>query len=139
MLIEEIDFVCGSKDKELMYVVTSQMDAMGAHVLVVATTNQLDKVDKQTRRGGRLDIDIRLDVPSATDRFQVLKHHLAMSSHTISEFDLQMIARASSGFVCSDLAQIVRNCHLKALQAGHNSISKTLLEAQILESKPLSI
>jgi len=34
-------------------------------VLVIATTSKLSDVDKSLRRGGRLDIDVRFDMPSA--------------------------------------------------------------------------
>lgn len=37
----------------------------------------MDDLDKSLRRGGRLDIDIRFDMPSAEDRYEVLKSHLA--------------------------------------------------------------
>ena len=82
----------------------SSMDANN-EVLIIATTNQLDKLDKSLRRGGRLDLSIRLDMPSDIDRFKVFEEHLRQLPHTIcSDPDLLMIARASSGFVCSDIA-----------------------------------
>ena len=40
--------------------------------MIIATTNRLDEVDKSLRRGGRLDIDIRFDMPGAEDRFEIL-------------------------------------------------------------------
>ena len=46
----------------------NSMDANN-EVLIIATTNQLDKLDKSLRRGGRLDLSIRLDMPSDIDRF----------------------------------------------------------------------
>ena len=73
-------------------------------LLIIATTNKLEDVDKSLRRGGRLDIDIRFDMPSAEDRFLILKSHLSHLSSAIEESDLQLIARAASGFVSSDLA-----------------------------------
>jgi ATP-dependent 26S proteasome regulatory subunit len=39
------------------------------HLLIIATTNKLDDLDKSLRRGGRLDIDIRFDMPNAEDRY----------------------------------------------------------------------
>jgi ATP-dependent 26S proteasome regulatory subunit len=66
-----------------MYALLSELDRVADHVLVIATTNQLDKVDKTVRRGGRLDIDIRLDMPSDDDRYQVFLHHLNQAGHDI--------------------------------------------------------
>ena len=65
------------------------MDRMQNNVLVISTTNQLDKVDKSVRRGGRLDIDLRLDVPSDTDRYEVFLKHLSNSSHNINLEELK--------------------------------------------------
>jgi SpoVK/Ycf46/Vps4 family AAA+-type ATPase len=64
----------------------------------------MDKLDKSVRRGGRLDIDIRLDMPSDCDRFLIFKEHLRHLPNNIKDEDLLEMARASSGFVSSDLA-----------------------------------
>jgi SpoVK/Ycf46/Vps4 family AAA+-type ATPase len=64
----------------------------------------MDRLDKSVRRGGRLDIDIRLDMPSDNDRFLIFKEHLRHLPNNINDEDLLEIARASSGFVSSDLA-----------------------------------
>ena len=40
-------------------------------ILIIATTSQLDKVDKSLRRGGRLDLDLGLDQPTDNDRFLI--------------------------------------------------------------------
>jgi SpoVK/Ycf46/Vps4 family AAA+-type ATPase len=55
---------------------------------------------------------------------------------------LNIISRASSGFVSSDLAQIVRNAYLKAIKdqgTDKTILNKIYLEAAIIEAKPLSI
>jgi ATP-dependent 26S proteasome regulatory subunit len=36
---------------------------------VIATTNKFEEIDKSLRRGGRLDIDVRFDMPSSDDRY----------------------------------------------------------------------
>jgi SpoVK/Ycf46/Vps4 family AAA+-type ATPase len=41
--------------------------------------------------------------------------------------------------VSSDLAQIVRNAHLKAIKEGGISLTRLHLEGSIIEAKPLSI
>ena len=119
LVIEEIDFLANSKQsgsgKELFYTLLSELDdidELSNNLLIIATTNKLDDVDKSLRRGGRLDIDIRFEMPNAEDRFEIIKSHLSQLSETkinIKEEDLLVIARAASGFVSSDLAQIVRN------------------------------
>lgn len=81
MIIEEIDFIANPKSsKELFYTLVSELDSIGEkheQVLIIATTNKLDDLDKSLRRGGRLDIDIRFDMPNAGDRCEILKNHLS--------------------------------------------------------------
>jgi SpoVK/Ycf46/Vps4 family AAA+-type ATPase len=59
---------------------------------------------------------VRMDMPQSEDRFHIMKEHLDHVGSSVSEQDLVMISRATSGFVSSDLAQIIRNSHLLALR-----------------------
>ena len=62
--VEEIDYI--AKTKNLFYSFLAQLDRLQAErVLVLATTSKLTDVDKSLRRGGRLDLDIRFDMPTA--------------------------------------------------------------------------
>lgn len=81
LVLEEIDFIAAGKqsNKELFYTLLSELDSIDEslhNLLIIATTNRMDDVDKSLRRGGRLDIDIRFDMPSSDDRFDILKVHL---------------------------------------------------------------
>lgn len=75
MLVEEVDYI--AKNKDVFYVFLAQLDAYESeNSLVLATTNKLGDIDKALRRGGRLDIDVRMDMPSSSDRYQVFRSHL---------------------------------------------------------------
>ena len=109
-MLEEIDFLASSKSsKDLFYTLLSELDSIDDqynHLLILATTSKLDETDKSLRRGGRLDIDIRFEMPTSEDRHQILKVHLegVGIEVEIKAEELEMIARAASGFVSSDLA-----------------------------------
>lgn len=63
----------------MFYTLLSELDSINEgfnNLLIIATTNKLDDLDKSLRRGGRLDIDIRFDMPNSEDRFEILKSHL---------------------------------------------------------------
>ena len=63
----------------MFYTLLSELDSINEgfnNLLIIATTNKLDDLDKSLRRGGRLDIDIRFDMPNSDDRFEILKAHL---------------------------------------------------------------
>lgn len=66
---EELDFIAKSKDKDLFYGFLEQLDQYKEPTLIIATTNKLGELDKSVRRGGRLDLDIRLDMPSDLERY----------------------------------------------------------------------
>ena len=81
-----------------------------------------------------------MDMPTDKERLLILKSHLERNDlNGVLQSDLKEIAQAASGFVGSDLAQIVRNAHLAMIQAKQSKISRQLLEAAVLEAKPLSI
>ena len=88
VLIEDIDFICSLKNggsQDMMWTFMSELDALQIEdkVLVLATTSSLDKTDKSLRRGGRLDLDIRLDMPTDNDRYLIMKEHLSKVANNI--------------------------------------------------------
>ena len=88
VLIEDVDFICSLKNggsQDMMWTFMSELDALQIEdkVLVLATTSSLDKTDKSLRRGGRLDLDIRLDMPTDNDRYLIMKEHLSKVSNNI--------------------------------------------------------
>ena len=78
----------------MMYTFLGELDALESNekVLIIATTSQLDKLEKSMRRGGRLDLDIRLDMPNDNDRYLIFKEHLANIPNSIEDGNLKMIA-----------------------------------------------
>lgn len=69
---EELDFIAKSKDKDLFYGFLEQLDSYQGSALIIATTNKLGELDKSVRRGGRLDLDVRMDMPTENDRHLIL-------------------------------------------------------------------
>ena len=116
MWIEELDFVAKSKDKDLFYGFLELLDSYSGAGLIIATTSKLADLDKTVRRGGRLDLDLRMDMPTEQDRQSILKAHLSRGDlNGVADDALKEIAQAASGFVGSDLAQIVRNAQLSMI------------------------
>lgn len=87
-------------------------------VTLIGTTSTLSKVELAFRRGGRFDFDIRMDMPDERTRLELFKHYLSVVPNEISESELVIISRATSGFVTSDIAQLVRNATLRAVSEG---------------------
>ena len=73
--IEEVDYI--AKNKNMFYSFLAALDGFeSSQSLVIATSNKLNDVDKSLRRGGRLDLDVMFEMPSAEERFAILKAHL---------------------------------------------------------------
>lgn len=43
-----------------------------AHMVVMATTNQIERVEPSLRRPGRFDREVEIPVPTATERKEVI-------------------------------------------------------------------
>ena len=65
-----------------------------------------------------MDLDIRRDMPTELDRYHILSEWMKVYQNNVDSEQLKIIARVCSGFVSSDLAQIVRNSFLRAIDSG---------------------
>jgi ATP-dependent Zn protease len=83
-------------------------------VVIVAATNNPDRVDPALLRPGRLDRHITIPHPSIADLEGVLSHHLG-------HFDgLDAAARDCRGLSPADVAQIAREARRSARRAGRD-------------------
>ena len=65
-----------------------------------------------------MDLDIRMDMPTELDRYHIFSEWMKAYQNNVDSEQLKIIARVCSGFVSSDLAQIVRNSFLRAIDSG---------------------
>ena len=82
-MIDDLHLLCPHRDstpseseRRATATLTSLMDQLNreppqGHVVVMATTNQLEGVEPSLRRPGRFDKEIEIPVPSARDRREV--------------------------------------------------------------------
>ena len=57
-------------------------------MLVLAATNRPDALDPALRRPGRLDREIEIGIPNASDREDILRTLLRTVPHNLTEGDL---------------------------------------------------
>ncbi|CAH0367245.1 unnamed protein product [Pelagomonas calceolata] len=94
-------------------------------VYVVAATNRPELVDPAVLRPGRVDKLLYVPLPSPDDRVAILK--AATRRATLSEdVDLDIIGRdaRAEGFSGADLAAVVRDAGLAALDAGAAALTQ---------------
>ncbi|KAG0251795.1 hypothetical protein BG011_007368 [Mortierella polycephala] len=93
--------------------------ASRGRIVVIAATNRPNSVDPALRRPGRFDREIRMEVPKEVDRARIVKGLIKDMPHTLTESEINKLARMTNGFVGADLEAL---CRESALSAVHRSI-----------------
>lgn len=91
-------------------------------VLVIAATNRPDLLDPALLRSGRLERHIHLPHPDAAGRAQILRIHT--QHHPLgADVDYDALAEQTEQWVGADLARLVNEAALIAVQSGHKAIT----------------
>ncbi|KAJ1626987.1 P-loop containing nucleoside triphosphate hydrolase protein [Pavlovales sp. CCMP2436] len=87
-------------------------------VVLIGATNRLDLIDSALLRPGRLDVLIRVGLPTLPDRAEVLRVH-TVKMPLARDNDLDALAARADGLSAADLAQLCVQAALCALKRGH--------------------
>ncbi|KAG0081745.1 spermatogenesis-associated protein 5-like protein 1 [Linnemannia elongata] len=94
--------------------------ASRGRVVVIAATNRPNSIDPALRRPGRFDREIRMEVPGELNRVKIIRGLIKDMPHTLTETELNSLARMTNGFVGADLEAL---CRESALSAVHREIA----------------
>lgn len=134
LFIDEIDAITpkrevASKDMERRIVaqLLTCMDELNSgktmvQVLVIGATNRPDSLDPALRRAGRFDREICLGIPDQVARLRILKT-LCRKLKLGEDFDFQLLARLTPGYVGADLMALSR-------EAAMCAVNRILLQVQ---------
>jgi cell division protease FtsH len=92
-------------------------------LVVLGATNRPEVLDKALLRPGRFDRRIIVDKPDLKGRVDVLKVH-AKNVLMHDSVDLDAIARATSGAVGSDLANMINEAAILAVKKGRSVVTQ---------------
>ena len=115
----------GDEDAMSNRVVTtllSIMDGVSAEnldlhrVVVVATTNRPEAIDRALRRPGRFDKEIEVGVPTPASRREIFAIKLRAVSHELTDADVDELSKGCHGFVGADCAALVNQAAYQALR-----------------------
>lgn len=149
IFIDEIDAIGRSRDskygggneerEQTLNQLLSEMDGFDTSkgILVLGATNRPEILDKALLRPGRFDRRIIVDKPDLKGRVEILKVH-AKEVHLDESVDLDAIALATSGAVGADLANMINEAAINAVQHGREYVTqKDLFDAveQVLVGK----
>lgn len=77
------------------------------HIIIIAATNEPQKIDKAFLRPGRFDKKFYVGLPNAEERLKILKINLKDKACQISEDEIIDIAAALDGYSGADIAHII--------------------------------
>ena len=111
-----------------------EMDGMGStsNVILMASTNRADVLDKALLRPGRFDRHITIDLPTLIERKEILEKHLEtiVLEHDKTRYS-ERLATLTPGFSGADLANLVNEAALHAARDLQEKVLDKNLEYAI--------
>uniref|UniRef100_J3LZA3 AAA+ ATPase domain-containing protein n=2 Tax=Oryza brachyantha TaxID=4533 RepID=J3LZA3_ORYBR len=132
IFIDELDEICpprGTRREQGSRIVGQLLTLMDGnkksskmlpHVVVVASATRVDAIEPALRRPGRFDSEIEVTVPTAEERFEILKLY-TKNLHLGECVDLQYVAASCNGYVGADLQALCREAARHAYGRLSNS------------------
>ena len=112
LLIDEIDGIAQRRDTDFyhrslvnMLLVEMEASAREEGVLLVAATNQIDRIDAAMLRPGRFDKLVPVGVPDTQARLAIWKIQLAKYP-TSERVDVNLLVELSEGLTGADIAEV---------------------------------
>ena len=96
-------------------------------IVVMASTNRPDVLDRALTRPGRFDREIAVNLPDARGREAVLRVH-ARRLQLDSELDLGWVARGTPGFSGADLANLLNEAAIAATRDNSSAVGRPHIE-----------
>ncbi len=101
------DSTDGGTTARLFGTILTWLQEKKAPVFVVATANDIERLPPEVLRKGRFDEIFFVDLPSPSERKDILKIHLTQRGRRPERFDLEMIAAATEGFSGAEIEQTI--------------------------------
>jgi SpoVK/Ycf46/Vps4 family AAA+-type ATPase len=106
-------------------------------VFVAATANRIHLLPAEIIRKGRFDQVFFLDLPNENERKQIFNVHVRKVGGDPSLFDVVFLAKATKGFVGSEIEALVQAAAIEAYNQGRK-LSEDDLSKMITDTVPLS-
>ncbi len=106
-------------------------------VFVVATANSIKDLPPELMRKGRFDEIFFIDLPSETDRREILRIHLRKRNRDPGKFGIEEIAAAAEGFNGAELEEGIISAMYAGFAQGRELTTEDVLRV-VGETVPLS-
>jgi cell division protease FtsH len=106
-----------------------EMDGLAANsgVVWMAATNRDDMLDSAVKRPGRFDRVVEVGLPSTSDRLDILRVHGGRRP-LAADVDLERLAAVTVGYSGADLANLLNEAAIIAVQERATTISNRQIE-----------
>jgi len=111
-----------------------EMDGMGSRegVLMLASTNRADVLDKALLRPGRFDRHIMIELPTLIERQEIFEQHLkSVKLEKEPSFYSRRMASLTPGFSGADIANVCNEAALHAARFLHKQVTADDMEYAI--------
>ncbi|HVQ40546.1 MAG TPA: ATP-dependent zinc metalloprotease FtsH [Pyrinomonadaceae bacterium] len=98
-----------------------------ASIVVIASTNRPDVLDRALTRPGRFDREIAVNLPDVRGREAILSVH-AQKMQLDTQLDLSWVARGTPGFSGADLANLLNEAAIAATRDNSASVCRQHVE-----------
>jgi AAA+ superfamily predicted ATPase len=109
-----------------------------APVFVVATANRIEALPPELLRKGRFDEIFFVDLPSAAEREEIFRIHLARRGRDPRAYGAARLAALAAGFSGAEVEQAILSALYDAFAEG-TELSQAHLERAVADSLPLSV
>lgn len=106
-------------------------------VFVVATANDISQLPPELLRKGRVDEIFFVDLPTETEREEIIKIHLKKKNRKPKDFNTKELAKKSKGFSGAELEEVVKEALFQAYDKEREVNDDDISEA-INKTFPLS-
>ena len=144
IFIDEIDSIApkrekagGEVEKRIVSQLLTLMDGLKptSKVIVMGASNRPQVIESALRRPGRFDRELDMGIPDEQGRLEILQIK-TRDMRLGNDVDLEVLARASHGFVGADLQQLCMEAALECIRSkmGLIDFDKDKVDKQILDS-----
>jgi transitional endoplasmic reticulum ATPase len=125
------------KEEEVSEFLTQLEEAADNKVLVIGTTNFIDRIDEAVIRPGRFDKKIYIPLPDHEARKEIIK--LGLSGRPFdSKINFDHLATITDGLSCADIIEgVIETAARIAVNLDKAVIDQELIESEINKLKPM--
>jgi len=146
LFIDNIDAAAPNREKTTSNLVDMQATALlmslmddlrrkKAQVAVICATSRPDAIDPALRRPGRLDVEMHMGVPSAADKYAILKV-CTKNVPLGGDVDLELISSSLQGYLAADIAAVVTEAALACVVETVHSLGEESNDSDLMGIRP---